>query len=535
VPSDLTLGEQTFIDASLSLATRLDVRETCAAILDAVERLFEAHSSWILLHDPATGRLVTREFRGPGADMYANVEVPHDRGIVGLAFTRGETVFVPDVANEDRWFDPDRVHRSGLVSVFTMPLVYHQLRLGVVGLDSPRFTADNPPSGADLARLRGLAAQGAIGLRNARLFEEIEADRARLHRLLQERRQLRTEVGHLRHEIRDAQAFTTIIGESEGVRQVLSQVDLVAPADSTVLLMGETGTGKELVARAIHDRSRRANNSFVAVNCAALPEALVESELFGHEKGAFTGALARKLGKFELADRGTLFLDEVGDLPPEAQAKLLRVLQEREVQHVGGTKPVPVNVRLVAATNQDLATSMEDGRFRPDLYYRLSVFPIRLAPLRERRDDIPLLVNHFIRRFADRLHKPAPRVAHDAMQHLVAYGWPGNVRELQNILERAVILVRGTVIDCELVPVRSSPIFQPGLPRTSREPDAHAGVTVIVLSEAERRAILRALDTTGWRISGRGGAAEILGLKPTTLHAKMKKLGIHRPSVSRSA
>jgi formate hydrogenlyase transcriptional activator len=203
--------------------------------------------------------------------------------------------------------------------------------------------------------------------------------------LLQERRQLRSEVGHLRHEIRDARAFTSIIGESESVRQILSQVDLVAPADSTVLLIGETGTRKELVARAIHDRSRRARNSFVAVNCAALPEALVESELFGHEKGAFTGALARKAGKFEPADRGTLFLDEVGDLPPEAQAKLLRVLQEREVQRVGGTTPVPVNVRLVAATNQDLA-AMEEGRFRPDLYYRLSVFPIRLAPLRERRD-----------------------------------------------------------------------------------------------------------------------------------------------------
>jgi formate hydrogenlyase transcriptional activator len=536
VPSDLTLGEQTFIDASLSLATRLDVRETCAAILDAVERLFEAHSSWILLHDPATGRLVTREFRGPGADMYANVEVPHDRGIVGLAFTRGETVFVPDVANEDRWFDPDRVHRSGLVSVFTMPLVYHQLRLGVVGLDSPRFTADNPPSGADLARLRGLAAQGAIGLRNARLFEEIEADRARLHRLLQERRQLRTEVGHLRHEIRDAQAFTTIIGESEGVRQVLSQVDLVAPADSTVLLIGETGTGKELVARAIHDRSRRATNSFVAVNCAALPEALVESELFGHEKGAFTGALARKLGKFELADRGTLFLDEVGDLPPEAQAKLLRVLQEREVQRVGGTKPVPVNVRLVAATNQDLATCMENGRFRPDLYYRLSVFPIRLPALRERPDDVPLLVNHFIRRFADRLHKPVPCVAQDAMQQLMAYDWPGNVRELQNIVERAVILVRGSVIDRELVHLRSSPGLHPAPPPTSRDSDGPTSSSVIVpFSEAERRAIVRALDTTGWRISGRGGAAEILGLKPTTLHAKMKKLGIHRPSIYQPA
>jgi transcriptional regulator with GAF, ATPase, and Fis domain len=278
----------------------------------------------------------------------------------------------------------------------------------------------------------------------------------------------------------------------------------------------------------------------VAVNCAALPEALVESELFGHEKGAFTGALARKLGKFELADRGTLFLDEIGDLPPEAQAKLLRVLQEREVHRVGGTRPVAVNVRLLAATNQDLASCMQEGRFRPDLYYRLSVFPIRLAPLRERRDDIPLLVNHFVRRFAERLHKPVPSVTPEAMQQFVSYEWPGNVRELQNVVERAVILARGTTIGRDLIVVQPSPLRAASRPHAlsiaPRESDVQPASGVIVpFSEAERRAILRALDMTGWRISGRGGAAEILGLKPTTLHAKMKKLGIHRPSAYRPA
>jgi transcriptional regulator with GAF, ATPase, and Fis domain len=289
------------------------------------------------------------------------------------------------------------------------------------------------------------------------------------------------------------------------------------------------------VARAVHDRSRRAANSFVAVNCAALPETLVESELFGHEKGAFTGAVERKLGKFELADRGTLFLDEIGDLPSEAQATLLRVLQEREVQRVGGTRPVPVNVRLVAATNQDLATCMEEGRFRPDLFYRLSVFPIRLPPLRERRDDIRLLVHDFMSRSAQRLHKPVPRVDPAAMERLVAYDWPGNIRELQNIIERAVIIARGSVITPDLVPVESSPRLHARRP-VRRTVDREATPpSVAPFSEAERQAILQALATTGWRISGDGGAAEVLALKPTTLHAKMKKLGIHRPSLSRSA
>jgi formate hydrogenlyase transcriptional activator len=262
------------------------------------------------------------------------------------------------------------------------------------------WTARQHP--VDLTRLNAVAAQAAIGIKNARLFEAVEQDRVRLRRLLQERRQLRSEVHHLRHEVRAASASSSvIIGHSRAVRTVLNQVDVVAPADSTVLLLGATGTGKELIARAIHERSRRSANPFVALNCAALPESLVESELFGYEKGAFTGALGRRAGRFEVADRGTLLLDEIGDLPVQAQAKLLRVLQEREVLRVGGTRPVPVNVRLVAATNQDLDRGLAEGRFRMDLFYRLSVFPIRLPPLRERLDDVPPLAEHFARRFAE--------------------------------------------------------------------------------------------------------------------------------------
>jgi transcriptional regulator with GAF, ATPase, and Fis domain len=386
--------------------------------------------------------------------------------------------------------------------------------------------------------IRGIAALAAIGLKNARLFRDAEDDRERLRRLLTDRRrQLRSEVGQLRQEIQRARAYSGVVGDSPALQQVLSQVDVVAPADTTVLLVGETGTGKELIARAIHDRSRRSRASFVPVNCAALPEPLVESELFGHEKGAFTGAIARKLGKFELADRGTLFLDEIGDLPAEAQAKLLRTLQEREVLRVGGVRPVPVNVRVIAATNQDLETSMHGGRFRPDLFYRLSVFPIELPPLRERRDDVPALVQHFVRHFAEQLHTPVPRVSNGALDRLIAYDWPGNIRELQNVIERAVILARGDVIRAELVPLRPPQLCGAVGPiRTDTARPARSDTpTIVPFSEAERRAILRALNLSAWRISGRRGAAELLGLKPTTLHAKMKKLGIRRPSVHLSA
>jgi transcriptional regulator with GAF, ATPase, and Fis domain len=324
------------------------------------------------------------------------------------------------------------------------------------------------------------------------------------------------------------------VGDSRAFREVLSEVDLVAPADSTVLLVGETGTGKELVARIIHDRSRRSMHPFVAVNCAALPETLVESELFGYEKGAFTGALTRKPGKFELADRGTILLDEVGDLPVQAQAKLLRVLQEREVLRVGGTRPIGVNVRLIAATNRDLEACMQSGAFRPDLFYRLSVFPIHLPPLRERREDIPKLVALLVRRFAERQHKPVPVLADGVMEQLLEHDWPGNVRELQNVVERAVILARDSVITSDLLAVRRTVQPPASIAVRPRVPPANgngSSARVLPFFEAERCTILRALETTGWRISGRGGAADVLRLKPTTLHAKMKRLGIHRPSL----
>jgi Nif-specific regulatory protein len=534
---DLSLAENALVETALSLNASLDTAQICAAVLDALARSFAARSSWVLVINSEADELVTVDFRGPGADAYRDVRLPTNRGIVGLAFSRREIIFIPDVREETRWFNAALVQKSGLQSVVMVPLFYDAEPVGVLGLDSPHFTSDHPPAAADLARLRAIAAQTAVAFRNARLLESIDQDRRRLRRLLQERRQLRHEVGHLRDAVRDASAYTAVIGESRVWRDVLEQVNLVAPADSTVLLIGATGTGKELIARAIHEQSRRRRQAFVAVNCAAFPESLVESELFGHERGAFTGAFERKPGKFELADKGTLFLDEVGDLPTPVQAKLLRALQEREVHRVGGTRAVPVNVRLIAATNRDLQRALTKGEFRQDLFYRLSVFPVTLPPLRERPEDVPLLAKYFVKRCAERQGREAPLLTAAALAELQAYSWPGNVRELQNVLERAVILARDGHIDPDLLyldeprrPAAREMVSAPPITEPSRS--GRAPATVIRFSEAERRAILKALENTGWRISGRGGAADLLGLKPTTLHAKMKRLGVHRPTAA---
>jgi formate hydrogenlyase transcriptional activator len=520
-PADV---EQAFIEAARAVTSRLDVAGVCGAVLDAVADVFGATSGWILLYDESDRVLRTMSSRGPGSEAFRDVALPPDVGILGLAFRSRQVVFVPDAMADDRWYDPARVHASRLRSVFTVPLLYKGKALGVVGLDSPRFGADRPPAPTDIERLEAFAAQAAIAVANARLYDASERDRRRLRTLLQERQHLRQQVSHLQGEVLVAGAFGDILGSSRVFADALQQATLVAPGDTTVLLLGETGTGKELLARFIHDRSARAKGPFVAVNCAALPEALVESELFGHEKGAFTGAAGRKAGKFEVAHRGTLFLDEIGDLPLEAQAKLLRVLQDGQVQRVGSTTAVQVDVRVIAATNQDLEAAMLLGRFRSDLYYRLSVFPIRIPPLRERREDIGLLARHFVRRFAAKLRRGVCDIADDAMSRLRDYDWPGNVRELQNVIERAVILSSGPTVEARVVGVAETGSALQGAGGPARLP---------TLAEAETRAILAALEAAGWRISGRGGAADLLGLKPTTLHAKMKKLGIRRPPRSR--
>jgi transcriptional regulator with GAF, ATPase, and Fis domain len=319
--------------------------------------------------------------------------------------------------------------------------------------------------------------------------------------------------------VRDAQDRnqTVIVGESDGMRYVMSRAEQVAETDATVLLLGETGTGKELVARAIHRRSRRRDRPFVVVNCAALPATIIESELFGRERGAFTGAHSTQVGRFELANRGTIFLDEIGELPLELQPKLLRVLQNGQIERLGSPRTVDVDMRLIAATNRDLMKEVHQGRFRTDLFYRLNVFPITLPSLRDRRDDIPLLVRHLVSRLAPMLQKRIDVIPPVTMRALEAYDWPGNVREVENVLQRAIILSVGGVLT----------LSEPWHPTS--EPQSTYSSSVGTLVDVERRHIVHVLDECRWRIEGSGGSAQILGLKPSTLRSRMLKLGISRP------
>jgi formate hydrogenlyase transcriptional activator len=321
-------------------------------------------------------------------------------------------------------------------------------------------------------------------------------------------------------QVHNRRRFEQIIGRSSALEAVLEEVGRVAPTDSTVLVEGETGTGKELIAQAIHNLSSRCGRAFIRLNCAAIPLDLLESELFGHEKGAFTGAIAQKIGRFELADKGTLFLDEVGDIPPALQPKLLRVLQEQEFERLGGTRTHQVDVRLVAATNRDLAGMVKRAEYRSDLYYRLNVFPIKLPPLRARREDIPELVRHFVEILGRRLGRQIEHIPPETMSALSAYHWPGNIRELQNLIERAVILSNSGVLP--------NPLPAAGIPPVSPSPAA------ATLKDTERAMILRTLEATAWVIGGPNGAAAKLGLKRTTLICKMQKLGISRPILQNS-
>jgi formate hydrogenlyase transcriptional activator len=322
------------------------------------------------------------------------------------------------------------------------------------------------------------------------------------------------------HEVIPQRNFEEIVGKSSALRAVLSQVEIVAPTESTVLILGETGTGKELIARAIHNCSSRQGRAFVKLNSAAIPSGLLESELFGHEKGAFTGAITPRIGRFELAHGGTLFLDEVGDIPLEIQPKLLRVLQEQEFERLGGTRTIRVEVRLVAATNSNLEQKMADKEFRDDLYYRLNVFPIVIPPLRERREDIPVLVGHFVQKYGRRMKKKIESIPANAMKALAEYDWPGNIRELENFIERLLILSRGPELEL--------PLGELGADR--KYPAALSVYNSVTLEEAQRDHIVRTLKDTNWVIGGCAGAAARLGTKRTTLQYRMKKLGIIRPN-----
>jgi formate hydrogenlyase transcriptional activator len=352
-------------------------------------------------------------------------------------------------------------------------------------------------------------------------------------RVLMEREKARLEAQntYLIEEIKETHNFEEIVGQSRALAEVIDKVKLVASTDSSVLILGETGTGKELVARAVHSNSERRSRPLVKVNCAALPAGLIESELFGHEKGAFTGATDRRIGRFELAHGGTIFLDEIGDVPPEVQVKLLRVLQEHEFERLGGSNLIKVDVRVIAATNRDLLRSATEGTFRQDLFYRLNVFPVQLPPLRERRDDIPPLVHYFVRRFSLKIGRKITRIQRETMERLVNYGWPGNVRELENVIERAVILSRGVELEVAPGVLPEMEAVAPKLAPASRpvqEQQLSEVPSPQSIEQVERNHILAVLMRTNWRIEGSDGAAALLSLNPSTLRSRMKKLGVQR-------
>jgi formate hydrogenlyase transcriptional activator len=391
----------------------------------------------------------------------------------------------------------------------SVPLISRDRVLGTLGVKR-----NAPFSAQDISFLKQLAGPVAIAVENAMAYGRIGELTDKLAR----------EKVYLEDEIRSELNFEEIIGKSEVLRTVLQQVETVAPTDSTVLICGETGTGKELIARAIHDLSSRAKNAFVKLNCAAIPTGLLESEMFGHERGAFTGAIAQRIGRFELASHGTVFLDEIGEIPLELQPKLLRVLQEREFERLGSSRTLKSDARLIAATNRDLAEMVADHEFRADLFYRLNVFPILLPPLRDRREDIPLLVRHFARQFARRMNRAIDTIPSETMSVLVSYHWPGNIRELQNLVERAVILSTGAVLNVPLRDLQSQP--QTAVPTNA--PANGNPRKIETLQDVERRHILDTLDATDWVVGGPKGAAVMLGLKRSTLQVRMEKLGIRR-------
>jgi transcriptional regulator with GAF, ATPase, and Fis domain len=446
-----------------------------------------------------------------------NTRIPLGMGLIGKVATMGRSIILrsldklQEAAPEFGCFAQERIRGFN-----GSPIIFKGEVLGVTSV----FVRDDMP---DEALPWGQIFADHIGaaIANARAFEEIQRLKT----------QLELQNAYLKEEVVEAKAFGDLVGQSQALRQIVSQIDLVAPTEVSVLILGETGTGKELVAREIHRRSQRKDRPLVRVNCASIPKELFESEFFGHVKGSFTGAIKDRAGRFETADGGTLFLDEIGEVPLEMQSKLLRVLQEKHYERVGEDRTRHADVRIIAATNRDLKKAVDAGRFREDLYYRLYVFPIHVAPLKERRDDIPLLTNHFIELSVKELKCAKPRLTRAEVTKLQNYDWPGNIRELRNVIERAIILARGGPLHFDL-PLTGAAMASP----LSKHGPANKSVPQI-LTKAEMEAFVRenlrsAMEKTGWKLRGAGGAAELLGLKPTTLFAQMRKIGLRRPKKS---
>lgn len=490
---------QVLLDVTNALVSNLDRRELFGTISAALRRVIQHEVTSLALLGAGNGmlRVVVCPTSGGAHPVPEDKRAPLEGSPIARVLATRKPLLL-DCQELERF--PSEVTRrmlsAGIRSAIFVPLINHDRVLGTLNVSSLREQAFTQE---DVDLLAQIASQIAIAVENTLAFEQIE----------ELKNKLAEEKLYLEDEIRTEYNFEEIIGQSSALKRALHEVETVAPTDSTVLILGESGTGKELIARAIHSLSARRARTFVKINCAAIPTGLLESELFGHERGAFTGAIAQKIGRFELADGGTLFLDEVGDIPVELQPKLLRVLQEREFERLGSNRTLQINVRLVTATNRDLGGMVADHQFREDLYYRLNVFPIQLPSLRERREDIPLLVRYFVQKHAQRLNKRIETIPAAAMETLSHYSWPGNVRELENFMERAVILTRDRALH---VPELKAP--------------AATGEDHITLEAAEREHILRALRETGWVIGGRHGAATRLGLKRTTLQSRMQKLGI---------
>ncbi|HJQ96927.1 MAG TPA: sigma 54-interacting transcriptional regulator [Candidatus Polarisedimenticolaceae bacterium] len=506
--AELSCAEQRWrvlLQVNNAVVTCLDREALFQAIADALRGVIPFDRAALILDDPAEE--VFRVLRVDGQEQLPAITPentwPREGSRTGWIVATGQVLNSRDLREDTRFVEHGPLVQAGILSALTVPLKAKDKVIGTLNVGTNEVGTYGD---WDCELLLAIADQIGLAVQNMLAYEEITSLKSRLEQ----------ENLYLQEESRADGAFADIIGESPAIQRVLASVRKVAKTDSTVLVTGETGTGKEVVVRAIHEHSRRKDKILVKVNCAALPGGVIESELFGHEKGAFTGALARRIGRFELAHGGTLFLDEVGDLPLELQAKLLRVLQEGEFERLGGTATLKVNVRLVAATNRDLKKAVAEGRFREDLFYRLNVFPIAIPPLRERMEDVPRLTRHFVMLCASKMGKSIESIGEQALGKLTAYGWPGNVRELQNVIERAVILSPGRRL--ELDEVLPSPLASPkSIPGRS-------------LEHVERDHILAVLESVGWRVSGDRGAASVLGLKRTTLEARMRKLGISRPS-----
>lgn len=494
------------LEINNAVVSHLDLRELLRVVSACLHQGIPHDLAGFCLYDPASQHLRAHALNFPSNQDFVaqGTPVSMEGTPEGRAFTSRQTVLIKNLSLAE--FPADIVKRGvaeGLQSGCAVPLISHGRALGtlsVVSLREGAFTEH------DAEFLSQIAAQIAIAVENSLAYQEISSLKDKLAK----------EKLYLEEEIQTGYNFEEIVGDSQALKRVLNQVRTVATTDSTVLILGETGSGKELVARALHNLSDRRERTFVKLNCAAIPTGLLESELFGHEKGAFTGAIATKIGRFELADRGTLFLDEVGEIPLELQVKLLRVLQEQEFERLGSTRTIRVNVRVISATNRDLEQLVENREFRSDLYYRLNVFPVTVPPLRERAEDIPALVRHFAQKFAQRMKKRIETIPSEAMKALQTNAWPGNVRELENFIERAVILTQGPDL---FVPIAE----------LKRTPNNTTHAVTTTLEQAEREHILKALRESNWIISGAAGAATKLGMKRTTLQSKMQKLNISRP------